>query len=77
MKMEAEKIIINEEYITLGQLLKIVNIIESGGMAKWFLQEYLVLVNGEAESRRGKKLYNGDLIEIPAENLAYILESSY
>ena len=48
------------DYITLGQLLKIVDIISSGGQAKWFLQENDVLING-----RGRKLYPNDLVEIP------------
>ena len=36
---------IDTEYITLGQLLKMSNAISSGGMAKWFLDEYIVYVN--------------------------------
>lgn len=53
------------DYITLGQLLKIVDIISSGGQAKWFLQENDVLINGELDNRRGRKLYSNDLVEIP------------
>ena len=53
------------DYITLGQLLKIVDIISSGGQAKWFLQENDVLINGELDNRRGRKLYPKDLVEIP------------
>lgn len=58
-----EKINITTEYITLGQLLKLANIFESGGMIKQFLQEQGVFVNGEVEKRRGKKLYPNDIIE--------------
>ncbi|GEN31235.1 S4 domain protein YaaA [Cerasibacillus quisquiliarum] len=58
-----EKINITTEYITLGQLLKLANIFESGGMIKQFLQEQGVFVNGEVEKRRGRKLYPGDIIE--------------
>lgn len=57
---------INTEYITLGQALKMTDTISSGGMAKWFLSEHEVFVNGEAEDRRGKKLRHGDLINIPS-----------
>ena len=57
---------INSEYITLGQALKMTDTISSGGMAKWFLSEHEVFVNGEAEDRRGKKLRHGDLINIPS-----------
>ncbi|KXH80576.1 S4 domain-containing protein YaaA [Sporosarcina sp. HYO08] len=56
---------IDTEFVTLGQLLKMTNVIGSGGMAKWFLEEHTVYVNGEAEQRRGKKLRDGDLITIP------------
>ena len=56
---------IDTEFITLGQLLKMTNAISSGGMAKWFLEEHVVYVNGEKEQRRGKKLRHGDIISIP------------
>lgn len=51
-------------YITLGQLLKRMGVIDSGGQAKGFLQEEDVRVNGERESRRGRKLKDGDTIAI-------------
>ncbi|MBN8208880.1 S4 domain-containing protein YaaA [Bacillus sp. NTK071] len=54
-----------KEYITLGQLLQEVGVINTGGMAKWFLSEYEVYVNGELEDRRGRKLVNQDEIMIP------------
>ena len=63
---------INREFITLGQLLKHVNIISSGGMAKWYLAEHTVLVDAENENRRGKKLYPGSVVEIPSEGTYFI-----
>ncbi len=54
-----EKIKIDTEYITLGQFLKMTNIISSGGEAKWFLAENTVLVDDVLEARRGRKLYKG------------------
>ncbi len=60
-----ENLTIDTEFITLGQLLKMTNAISSGGMAKWFLDEYIVYVNGEEEQRRGKKLRDGDIVKIP------------
>jgi S4 domain protein YaaA len=54
----------NEEFITLQSLLKVTGIISTGGMAKVFLLENEVLVNGESENRRGRKLYNGDKIQV-------------
>ena len=53
----------DEEYITLQSLLKVANVISTGGMAKMFLEENDVLVNGELERRRGRKLYSGDKIK--------------
>lgn len=55
---------INTEYITLGQFLKISDIISSGGQAKWFLAENDVYVDGELENRRGRKLYPGMMVKV-------------
>lgn len=66
---EETHVIIQSEYITLGQLLKEQTIISSGGMAKWYLQEHEVLLNGEPENRRGKKLFDQDKVELIQENL--------
>jgi S4 domain protein YaaA len=63
--MEKTVLEIQDTYITLGQFLKLTDIISSGGMAKPFLQQMEVYVNDELEDRRGKKLYNGDTIDIP------------
>lgn len=56
---------ISTEYITLGQLLKEAGVIDSGGQAKWFLQENSVLVNGELDTRRGRKLRADDTVTLP------------
>ena len=61
--MEHKKIRQNEEFIKLGQALKAVGAVESGVEAKEVIQEGLVLVNGEIDTRRGRKLYEGDLVE--------------
>jgi len=60
-----EEIRFDSEFITLGQLLKMTNAIDSGGMAKWFLSEHAVYVNGEVEDRRGRKLRHDDVVNIP------------
>ncbi len=52
------------EYITLNVLLKLESIIPTGGAAKEYLANNLVLVNKEPEVRRGRKLYPDDLIEV-------------
>lgn len=51
---------ITTPYITLGQLLKLANLIGNGGEAKFFLSAEEVKVNGEIDQRRGRKLYPGD-----------------
>lgn len=55
---------ITTEYITLGQLLKITDLISSGGEAKFFLAENKVYVDNELDQRRGRKLYPGMIIKI-------------
>lgn len=62
----------DEEYITLGVLLKVAGIIDTGGQAKFFLSENTVLVNGEEENRRGRKLYHGD--QIQAQGQAFLID---
>ncbi len=56
---------IDAEFITLGQFLKAVNVIGTGGEAKFYLAENVAQVNGEPEQRRGRKLRPGDLIIAP------------
>lgn len=63
-----EEIEIDTPYITLGQLLKLANVFESGGMIKNYLNEQGVIVNDQLEHRRGRKLYPNDLIVV--ENIA-------
>ena len=63
---------ITTPYITLQQLLKIEDIISSGGEAKFYLAENPVLVNGELENRRGRKLYPKDVIKV--DNQEFIIE---
>lgn len=61
----AQEIKLEAEFVTLGQLLKEAGVIETGGQAKWFLKETTVLVNGESDDRRGRKLYPEDVVEVP------------
>ena len=62
----------DEDFITLGVLLKIAGIIDTGGQAKFFLNENAVLVNGEEENRRGRKLYHGD--QILVNNQSFLID---
>lgn len=58
---------IDKEFIKLDSLLKYANLVESGGIAKLLIQDGYVLVNGEVETRRGKKIYPGDVVELEGE----------
>ena len=64
MAVKEVKIRDDEEFITLNVLLKITDLIPTGGMAKFFLAENDVFVNGERENRRGRKLYRGDIVKV-------------
>ena len=65
MPANASNFDLQTEYIELGQLLKAMDLVSSGGEAKVYLYENSVLVNGEHEDRRGRKLRTGDLVELP------------
>ena len=57
----------DEEFIKLGQALKATGLVESGVDAKFVIQDGFVKVNGEVEFQRGKKLYDGDVVEFDGE----------
>ena len=59
--MEIIKLRPQDEFIKLGQALKAAGLVESGVEAKDVIQNGLVLVNGEIDTRRGRKLYPGDI----------------
>ena len=64
---QIQKIKIKDEYVTLGQFLKLADLISSGGEARFFLKENPVEINGEEDQRRGRKLYEKDVIRINGE----------
>ena len=59
-----QKVTIKTEFIKLDQFLKYTGMAENGGMAKAIILEGHVLVNGEKEERRGRKLFKGDKISL-------------
>ncbi len=63
MIMEEFRIRDKDEFINLSQLLKALNLVESGAMAKEIIDEGLVKVDGEVEFRYRRKLYNGMIVE--------------
>ncbi len=66
--------IIRGDFITLGQFLKVVNVVDSGSHAKMVIAEGLVKVNNEVEMRRGKKLRNGDIVSFDGNEFKVINE---
>lgn len=75
--MESKDVIIeiHTEYIELQQLLKILNLISSGGQAKQFLNEYDVLVDDIKETRRGRKIYNG--MKVKVDKKTYLIKKQW
>ena len=66
---EIEEIAINTEFIKLDQLLKWANLTGSGVEAKMFILNGEVKVNDAVETRRGKKIYDGDVVEFAGEKV--------
>ena len=63
------KIKVKDEFITLGQLLKVADFISSGGEAKFAVKELDITVNGEKEDRRGRKLRPNDIVIIDGQKI--------
>ncbi|HCJ08139.1 MAG: RNA-binding S4 domain-containing protein [Lachnospiraceae bacterium] len=61
-----------DDYINLSQLLKAMNMVESGAMAKEVIDEGLVKVDGEVESRYRRKLYDGMIVEFNGEQIQVV-----
>lgn len=59
--MQTFRLRAGDEFIRLGQVLKATGLVENGGEAKEVIQDGLVSVNGTIETRRGRKLYKGDI----------------
>lgn len=63
---------INTEYIKLDQLLKLSNIVSSGGEAKVIIKEELVKLNGKVEIQRGKKIRANDIVEFEGKKVKVV-----
>ena len=64
-----EKVIIRDDFIKLGQAMKLAGMVGSGVDAKMLIQDGQVEVNGEVEYQRGKKLLEGDVITFNGESV--------
>lgn len=63
-----EVITIRDEFIKLGQAMKLAGMVDSGVEAKIVIQDGLVAVNGVIDDRRGRKLYSGDIVAYKGES---------
>jgi len=61
------------EFITLGQLLKAADVVSGGGEAKAMLAEGGILIDGEEDNRRGRKLRGGELVVLPGGDSIRVL----
>ena len=67
-----ETIKLRDECIKLGQALKAANLVQDGVEAKYVIQDGEVLVNGEVDTRRGRKLYDGDVLSYQGQEVKII-----
>lgn len=65
-----EIIKLRDEFIKLGQALKAAGFVDSGVEAKEYIVQGLVLVNGEVETKRGRKLYDGDEVVFDGDKIS-------
>lgn len=66
------KIVLRDEYIKLGQALKAAHLVDSGVEAKIVIQDGQVMVNGQVETQRGKKLYDKDVVTYNGETVTIV-----
>lgn len=69
-----ETVMIKDEFIKLGQALKLAGLVSNGVDAKFVIQDGEVKLNGEVETRRGKKVYNGDVVEFNGSQVKIVNE---
>ncbi|MCQ2795333.1 MAG: S4 domain-containing protein YaaA [Bacilli bacterium] len=69
MNKKTHTITLTTEFITLGQLLKLSRVVDTGGEVKAYLASNVVLVNQLEEKRRGRKLYKGDVVEFEGDKI--------
>ena len=65
-------VLINKEPVELYKILKFENLVLSGGEAKHLIADGMVLVNGEVELRKRKKIYAGDIVSFNGEQMKMV-----
>ena len=61
-------------FIKLDQFLKLAQVVRTGGEAKQLILRGFVEVNGEPETRRGRKLYHGDVVVVEEDEMVVLIE---
>ena len=64
---DIKKVYIDSDFVNVGQFLKIVDLVSSGGETKSFISSNNIYINSIEENRRGRKLYKGDLVEVNSQ----------
>lgn len=72
MEITMQEIKIKDDYIKLGQALKLAGLVGSGVEAKMLIQDGLVIVNGEVDMRRGRKLVPGDVFSLDGNDVKVV-----
>lgn len=72
MEITMQEIKIRDDYIKLGQALKLAGLVGSGVEAKMLIQDGLVIVNGEVDMRRGRKLVPGDIFSLDGNDVKVV-----
>ena len=63
---------ISDEFIKLGQAMKLADLVSDGVEAKYVISDGLVKVNGEVDVRRGRKVYEGDVVSYDGKEIKVI-----
>ena len=71
-----KSISIRDEFIKLGQAMKLAGLVDSGVDAQYAIEEGSVKVNGETDLRRGRKLYNGDVFTFKGDEVTVVSKIS-
>nr|WP_246132607.1 RNA-binding S4 domain-containing protein [Microbacterium mitrae] len=69
---EIPEVDVDGDMIRLGQFLKYASLVDTGGDAKAVLADGLVFVNGEVETRRGRQLHDGDIVDVAESAIARV-----
>ncbi|GAB6142669.1 hypothetical protein JCM12294_01060 [Desulfocicer niacini] len=75
-KMKPRDVVLNQEPVELYKILKFENLVLSGGEAKYVITEGLVMVNGEVETRKRKKIFAGDIVQFQEEQLHLVVDKT-